>query len=75
MPGPAFPVNTLPDNADRLTNLGTLQGAPQNPIAIQSYAYTLDAAGKRTAIGELDGTKKAPPGVRDEPPCELMPAL
>jgi RHS repeat-associated protein len=48
------------DALNRLTNLITRQAppGPLTPLTVQSYAYTLDAAGKRTGIVENDGTTR-----------------
>jgi RHS repeat-associated protein len=57
----AYPNSTTTtyayDPLNRLTQLTTTQGADASlPEAIQSYAYTLNAAGQRTQITEADGT-------------------
>ena len=43
---------------NRLTNLTTTQTSSP-PTTLQSYAYTLDEAGRRTQIAEADGTVRA----------------
>jgi RHS repeat-associated protein len=49
------------DALNRLTSLTTTQTppSPAPPVTLQSYAYTLDAAGKRTGIAENGGTTRA----------------
>jgi RHS repeat-associated protein len=48
------------DSRNRLTNLTTVQTpAGSSPVTTQSYAYTLDLAGKRTGVAEADGTERS----------------
>jgi YD repeat-containing protein len=49
------------DALNRLTSLTTTQTPPGTlpPVPVQSYAYTLDAVGKRTAIAEGGGTARS----------------
>jgi RHS repeat-associated protein len=48
------------DTRNRLTNLTTQQVTSGLPgVPVQSQAYTLDAAGRRTAIAEGDGTGRS----------------
>ena len=48
------------DANNRLTNLSTVQtpSGGGSVLTVQSYAYTLDAEGKRTGIVESDGTER-----------------
>jgi RHS repeat-associated protein len=47
------------DVQNRLTNLTTTQTAGSSPTTVQSYAYVLDEAGRRTQLAEADGTVRA----------------